>query len=157
MTESEFRLFQQEDLRSVLSALLQGCVGRFLAAGNLIELDGPVFEAHHKARYGRYVSLEPLCGVWEIICERYMREQFDPQSSVFKDHRTELLEKWVQLLHWKLFPHLLRENEFVRNVLRATGLLPCRSREGVEEALASHVREMALPFNPPALEAWEIE
>jgi hypothetical protein len=157
MTVEEFSGLQLEDGRRALSSLLQDCIRRFLAAGSLVGLDGPVFKSLGDARYAGNVDLTALFPAWEVICERYRRERFDQQPSLFKDHRVESLERWGQFLHWELFPHLLRENEFVRNVLRATGLLPCRSQQQATSALCGHIREMSLPFGRPPWDPAEIE
>jgi hypothetical protein len=157
MTVEEFSGLQREDGRRALSCLLQDCIRRFLAAGSLVGVDGPVFQKIRDARSGGHVDLAPLYPAWEVICERYRQERFDLQASLFKDHRVESLERWGQYLHWELFPHLLRENEFVRNVLRAAELLPCRSRDQAASALSHHLKEMSLPSGRPLWDPAEIE
>ena len=157
MTPGEFSALQLEDGRRALSSLLQDCIRRFLAAGSLVGVDGPIFKGLRDVRYEGHVDLAPLFPAWEVICERYLKERFDQQPSLFKDHRVESLEHWGQFLHWELFPHLLRENEFVRNLLRATPLLPCHSHQQAACALSDHIREMSLPFGRPPWDPAEIE
>ena len=157
MTVEEFSGLQHEDGRRALSSLLHDCIRRFLAAGSLVGLDGPVFKSLRDARYEGNVDLTLLFPAWEVICARYRQERFDQQASLFKDHRVESLERWGQFLHWELFPHLLRENEFVRNVLRAAGLLPCGSKDQAASALSHHLKEMSLPSGRPLWDPAEIE
>ena len=149
LTNKEFSDLQSEDRRRALSSLLDNCIRRFRLAGNLVGIDGPVFKKICDAGYTGNIDLSPLYGAWEVICTRYRQERFDQQSSLFKDHKAESLELWGQFLHWELFPHLLQENEFVRNVLRAVGLLPCGSKHEAASALSHHLSEMSLPFGRP--------
>jgi hypothetical protein len=152
-----FTLMQQDDGRRGMSCLLQDCVRRFLAAAALVGLDGPTIKRIQDARYEGNLDLTPLCPIWNLICERYRNERFDPQESLFKEHSQDVLERWGQFLHWELFPLFLRENEFVRNVLRAVGLLPCRSREQVVSTMCQYVSDMSLPYHRPPWDSADIE
>jgi hypothetical protein len=99
---------------------------------------------------------QPLYPVWRLICERYRKERFNLQTTLFKEHEIEVQELWGQFLYWELFPHLLREDEFVRNVLRATDLIPCRMKHKSVSALIQHLEEMSLPFGPSMWDSSEI-
>jgi hypothetical protein len=70
MTEEEFSVLQEEDGRRALSSLLQDCIRRFLAAGNLVGTDGPVFRRIRDAQSEGHIDLAPLCPAWKLICER---------------------------------------------------------------------------------------
>ncbi len=157
MTLREFALAQQEDGRRALSSLLMDCMRRFLAAASLVDLNGPIVQRIRDAKYSGNVDLAPLFPAWDLICERYRRERFDPQATLFKEHGADVLERWGQFLHWELFPSLLRENEFVRNILRASGLLPCHSKDGSISAICHHITEMSLPSDRPPWDNAEIE
>ena len=37
--------------------------------------------------------------------------------------------RWRGFLSEELFPHLLHQDDFVRNVLRTVGLAPCKSKQ----------------------------
>ena len=157
MTIEEFEEVQDDERRAVLSRLLHDCVRRFRQAGDLVGIGGPVFDTIRKAHYEGGQDLFLLFPMWKELCNRYRAERFDAQAGLFKEHDSESLDKWGQFLYWHLFPELTRDDEFVRNVLRVTGLLPCRSKAQSADALTSRMREMALPFHKPAWESWEIE
>jgi hypothetical protein len=157
MTLREFALAQQEDGRRALSSLLENCIRRYLLAASLVEVSGPIIERIRDAKYSGNIDLAPLFPAWNVICERYRGERFNPQATLFKEHGANELERWGQYLHWHLFPTLLRENEFVRNVLRVTGLLPCNSVNDSAFTLCHHVREMHLPNERPVTDHGEIE
>jgi hypothetical protein len=152
MKKEEFFDFQYEYGHSALSGLLRDCIRRFLAAARLVELDGPVFKTMREAEHKGHVDIAPLYPAWEAICKRYLRERFDEQAGLFQDHRAESIERWGQFIYWELFPVVLLDDEFVRNVLRAAGLLPCTSKYRAAAALSNHLQEMNLPFSRPI---WE--
>jgi len=149
MTNEEFAATQQLQTRSALSDLLTRSEMRFLNAANLINLRGPVIERLRRAMSDRQTDLTPLLPVWRLICERYRDDLYDPQASLFEDHRHEILERWRKFVHWELFPALLREDEFVRNVLRAVELLPSHSPAKAIDALLHHIAEIDLPCGVP--------
>ncbi|HLJ48970.1 MAG TPA: hypothetical protein VKU01_23300 [Bryobacteraceae bacterium] len=157
MTLEAFTKMQRDDGRRGLSSLLQDCVRRFLAAASLVGAEGPAIKRIQDARYEGNVDLTPLFPIWDLICERYRKERFDAQASLFKEHSQDVLERWGQFLHWELSPLFLRENEFVRNVLRAVDLLPCRSREQVVSAMYQYISDMSLPYQRPPWDSADIE
>jgi hypothetical protein len=157
MTLEAFTARQHDDGHRALSCLLQDCTRRFLAAAALVGVEGPTIKRIQDARYEGNVDLTPLYPIWDLICERYRRERFDAQESLFREHSQDVLVRWGQFLHWELFPLFLRENEFVRNVLRAVGLLPCRSREQVVSAMYQYVSDMGLPYQRPPWDSSDIE
>jgi hypothetical protein len=157
MTLGEFELVQREDRREALFSLLENCIMKYLLAASLVGVGGPIIERIRNAKCKGKVDLAPLLPAWELISERYRRERFDPQPGLFKEHGADVLERWAKFLHWELFPSLLSENEFVRNVLRASGLLPCHSKDGSITAICHHLTEMSLPFVPPPWDSAEME
>ena len=157
MTVEEFTSLQYDQGGSALPALLRQCMRRFRLAGNLVGIAGPIFKKLRDAEHEGHVDLTPLYPAWRVTCDRYRRERFNLQPSLFKEHGDEARELWGQFLYWELFPHLLREDEFVRNVLRATGLLPCRTQQQAASALSHHLEEMSLPFGRPIWDPADIE
>ena len=149
MNREEFELAQQEWARPALSSLLSNCYERFLRAADLVNLRGEVPERIRRARIEGGTNLRPLFPAWNLICERYRNERYVPQLGLFREHKDEVLEDWGQFVYWELFPALVRENEFVRNVLRAIELLPCHSPDKAAAALVLYISEMELPNRRP--------
>lgn len=157
MTEEGFSSCQYADQRVDLSRMLEDCIRRFLRSAKLIGIDGPVFQTLRNAERCLQRDLAPLYPAWHVICERYRRERFDPQLYLFVDDREESIKRWGRFLYRELFPRLMIEDEFVRNVLRAVGLLPCRSMQQAVSALSYYLEEMSLPFEPPKWDASVID
>ncbi|HEV3276301.1 MAG TPA: hypothetical protein VG860_05750 [Terriglobia bacterium] len=157
MTPEEFAVVQRDDMRYALSNLIHDCLRRFLKAAQLVSLRGPVIDAIDKARFESRIDLTPLLPAWGLICQRYRQERFDAQGKLFEDQSRHALERWSHYLHWELFPSLVREDEFVRNVLRVSLLLPCRSTMDAASALCHQIAEMNLPYGTPMWDEADIE
>lgn len=154
MTLREFAAAQIEDRNHALPSLVVECVRKFRLACDLVGIDGPLLKKLNIALYDDSFALEPLQPAWEVICTRYRQEKFDLNPNFFTDHREDSLNRWRQFRYWELFPALVSDNECVRNVLRATGLLPTRSVDNASpiaagSALAHYLEEMSLPFGSP--------
>lgn len=157
MTRREFAAYQKAHACEALSWLANDCIKRYLAAARLVGLQGAIADRIAEARCKGGQDLTPLLTVWDAVCERYRDERFDAQESLFEAHDAEVRREWSEFVHWKLFPRLLREDEFVRNVLRALRLLPCRDIADVVTALRCHVFEMTLPDDDPPRDFADIE
>lgn len=157
MNCEEFALAQQEWTRPALSSLLSRCYGRYLTAADLVNLGGEVPERIRRAKVNGGTSLQPLVPAWDRICERYRNERYDPQVGLFRGHENEVLERWGQFVYGELFPALVREHEFVRNVLRAVELLPCHSPGKAAAALVHCISEMYLPNGIPISDPEDID
>lgn len=149
MTPEEFARAQQEWAMPVLSSLIEKCLRRYLRAANLLQLRDEQFEKLHKAIIDGGWDLSALNSLWQTVCDRFGEEVYDPQLEIFRDHDTAMLEKWGEFLHQRLLPALCREDECVRDVLRAVELLPSKSRHGAARALAHYVEDMILPGERP--------
>jgi len=157
MTRDEFVVAQHDGMRDALSNLIDQCSRRFLKAAHLVNLRGPIIEGIDKAKYGGNIDLTPLLPAWEVICERYRQERLEFQGQLFQDHASYVLERWSQFLYWELLPALLEDDEFVRNVLRVSMLLPCHSTEGAAAAICHQLSELHLPYGTPAWDSPEKE
>jgi hypothetical protein len=157
MTREEFAVIQRDGMSNALTGLIRDCLRRFLKAARLVSLKGPVVEGLENASRSGSIDLTPLLPAWHLICKRYREERFDAQAKLFQDQSTEALEGWGQFIQWELFPSLLREDEFVRNVLRVSLLLPCDSTAEAASAILHHVREMNLPYGEPAWDSTEAD
>lgn len=145
MTKDEFALAQEQGTRSDLSTLVTRCKRRFLKAAHLVNAKGQVIDRIERSLVGGLTDLTPLLPAWRLVCERYRDDRYDPQENLFQPHEAEVLERWGQFVYWSLLPSLLREDEFVRNVLRALELLPSRSPTQAADAVFHHIAEMNLP------------
>lgn len=149
MTPEEFARAQQEWAVPVLSTLIEKCLRRYLRAAGLLQLRDQQFEKLHKASIDGGWDLSSLKALWQTACDRFGEEVYDPQLELSRDHDTAMLDKWGEFLYQRLLPALCREDECVRDVLRAVELLPSKSRHGAARALAHFVEEMILPGERP--------
>ena len=141
---------QEESTRNALSSLLSDCEERFLTAARLLQIANPVTDRIQESKSKGGTSLAPLYPMWHVICRRYRREFDGAQPSLFASDSGDLATKWGHFLHRRLFPRLVEEDEFVRNALRAVGLLPSKTpKTEASDALAHHVTEMTLPDTTP--------
>jgi hypothetical protein len=144
----DFRAAQRHGASQALTSLLNACRRKFLNAARLLELGGTVIqqvEAHGRES----VNLWPLMNMYSVACERYCEEFFTPQIEIFSSPVDAQDVKWSRYFHHVLVPHLLQDDAFVRNVLRATMSLPSKNAHGAGEALVQHLIEMSLPSTCP--------
>lgn len=113
-----------------------------------LSLRGNVFK--NLSEYGhKTVDLWPLMNMYSVICDRYMETFFSPQENLFPNPSDAQDEKWSRYFHHVLLPHLLAEDEFVRNVLRAMMAIPCQNHQLARESLVQYVTEVTLPQTRP--------
>ena len=139
----------------MLSSLFSMCRSRFLKSAELVGLESDAIAKLREMGYTERVILTPLCDAWEVLCGRYVKECYDPQSSLFvHPPLTELAQlcsvdeqadAWCSFVYHRLSGHLICDNEFVRNVLRAVNALPCKSSRDAATALRIYFNEMTLP------------
>lgn len=145
----EFRDAQRHGETQNLSELLGACRRKFLNAARLMELDGPAIE--RVVAHGREaVSLWPLINMYSVACDRYCDAFFSPQVEIFPNPGESQDVTWSKYFHHVLLPHLLEDDAFVRNVLRATMAIPCESPQDAGEALVQQLTEMELPSSRPS-------
>lgn len=149
MTRDELIRIQRRETKRELYALAMLCCRRFLRSAELVGMRGAVIDKLRQFGIHDAMDLGPLIPAWMLLCDRYMSELYDPQLGLFADPETEALTAWVQFVYQKLFAKLVREDELVRNVLRALGCLPCQSPEQSAVAVCQYLSEMTLPSAPP--------
>ena len=136
-------------------ALTSACRERFVAAADLVQVGGPTIDAL-RSYFWEPTGTGLLNEIWFRLCERYMAECHDPQLAFFEsDPEHHLQNHWDRYAREELLPALVRDGELVRNVLRVSGGLPCRSREEAADAILVFIDEMTLPTRRPRWESVE--
>lgn len=148
MTKSDLVRYQRERTAQELYNLAMQCRRRFLRSAELVGMRSNAIERLRQLGY-EAVNLEPLFPAWRVICDRYISEYYDPQMDLFTEPDTQVQMAWSSFIYHKLFPALVREDELVRNVLRALDGLPCQSPKEAADSVRHYVSEMSLPFTPP--------
>lgn len=151
MGVDDFRLAQRRSAVHDMYALFMACRRRFLNAASLLEVDGAEVEVLRESSR-ESLDLQPLMSIHAAICERYVEVFLSPQASLFANFEDEPDLRWGRYFHDVLVPHLLLEDVFVRNVLRAMMAIPCRNPQRSVDALVQHISEMTLPKTRPR---WE--
>jgi hypothetical protein len=154
LTREELARFQFDDRVHAIFTLATRCRDRFVRAADLVCLRSPAIDKVRAFGYGEPVSVLPLVDAWRVVCERYLDVRYDAQLALCPGSSVEEPERWIRFVHWELFPKLVRDDELVRDVLRALGRLPCPSPASAAEAVRCHFINMHLPPDPPA---WGIE
>jgi hypothetical protein len=150
MTRDELIRTQRREIKREIYALAMLCRRRFLRSADLVGVRGAAIDRLRQVGLQDAVDLTPLFPAWQLLCDRYMAELYDPQLVLFADPETEALTAWLQFVYQKLFATLVREDEFVRNVLRALGSIPCQSPDqAAAAAVCQYLLEMPLPSKPP--------
>lgn len=133
-----------------LADLFRACRSRFLDAANLLELRSPAIDKLRDAGYSEHpVDLWPLLRQFEVLTERYVDAFFSSQDALFPNPGDEQDVRWSRYFHHVLLPHLLQNDELVRNVLRAVRALPCNDSPGAASAVGQYFAEMTLPETAP--------
>lgn len=149
MTSKNMDQILEETAIQMLNRLAMTCRRRFLLSANLVEIRGPVIDGLCKFGSWESVDLGPLIRAWRCLCDRYRAELYDPQMSLFRDPKSQLMEDWDRFVYRELIPELVRDDSLVRNVLRALGGLPCKSPEKAADAVYRHFLAMTLPIEHP--------
>jgi hypothetical protein len=148
MNVDDFQQAQRSNAAQNLHALFMSCRRKFLNAARLLELRGAAIENLRECGH-KSVDLWPLMNMYSVVCDRYTDAFFSPQAKLFANPADAQDEKWGRYFHHVLVPHLLLEDEFVRNVLRAMMAIPCKNPQLARDALVQHVSEMTLPETRP--------
>tara|TARA_A100001391_G_scaffold65342_1_gene40931 strand:+ start:22000 stop:22479 length:480 start_codon:yes stop_codon:yes gene_type:complete len=144
-----FRAYQQEGAKSQLYSLVMSCRRRFLKAARLLEVNSPALEKLTAFGVSSSVDVWPLLSPFSVLAERYVEHFFSPQAGLFPDPAEQQDERWNRYFYHVLVPHLVIEDEVVRNVLRAICALPCRQPDEAAMALTHYFSEMTLPESRP--------
>ena len=84
-----------------------------------------------------------------MIVRRYNAEVFSPQVDWIAPEETRPDVRWSRYYYYKLIPRLLEDNEFVRNILRATEALACKNHKKARVSLLTYGEEFVLPDTRP--------
>jgi hypothetical protein len=145
----QFRVLQRSTARRDLSSLVVRCQKKYLQAAQLLELRSRDLEALSAHGVDLPIDPGPLAQPFAVLADKYVDRFFSPQIDLLPESTPAQDEKWLRYLYGILMPHLVLDDDVVRNVLRAVGALP--SRQSCEAALALSLRfaEMPLPQEPP--------
>lgn len=158
MTCNELAQYQHDQTSGILYSLVMSCRERFLRSADLVQLRVPAVTELRQFGATERIDVSALIPAWQHLCARYLSECYDPQMSFFDDHRDRETTRWDQFAYSKLLPMLIGDDEVVRNVLRATGGLPCRARLEAAQCLDLYIGELSLPsLRPPWSSENEIE
>ena len=139
---ADFQKHQQETRRSYLSSLLRGCCEKYLKAADLVNLWGDEFNDIRAAWSEGEIDISPLFPFYEELSVGY-RQQLFPQSSILEDDEV----RWSRFFYWNLSPRLIRNDQFVRSLLIAVGLLSSKTNRDHRSLLLEYIPEM-LSANP---------
>jgi len=146
---NEFRQLQQDGASFNQFQLIMACRRKFLNAANLLELHSPMLEKLNSFSVDAPIDIHPLLDPFSILAERYIEEYFSPQKNLFPALEQEQDVKWGHYYHQVLMPHLLANDDIVRNVLRAVRAIPSKKPQEAVIALKQHFIEMTFPEMPP--------
>jgi hypothetical protein len=144
MRIDELPQLQRTSSRDCIHSLIITCWRRYRDAARLIGNAGPVAVGLEDWGY-KTIDLSPLAPAYETLCRRYIDDCFSGQELLFGSLDDAPGAKWTKYFHHRIIPSLSVEDEFARNVLRATGCLQCHQRSKAIECLVHHISEMTLP------------
>lgn len=144
MQLTDFQKHQLETRRSYLSSMVQDCCTRYLKAADLVNLWGEELEVISAAWQQGCINISPLFPFYEQLSVAY-RQQLFPQSSLLEDDET----KWSQFFYWNLLPRLLRNDQFIRSVLIAVGLLVSKTERDLKTHLLEYIPETLEAHSEP--------
>ena len=119
--------------RPAVSMLYQRCQHRFVRAAELLEINDPEI---HRIKDFRQPDLHALINMYETLCSRYVAEVYTQQMDFFKSK--DPVRLWRNYFYDDLAPRLVARDDVVRNVLKATGVLPCSDPLAAMKALTEN-------------------
>jgi len=140
---SKLEIHQKESWAAYLGTLVDICARKYLAAADLVNLD--LFDHPKLYDYkNQRINLFPIQNIWEPVCIKYNRYHSGEQGDIFigMDAPEILFSNYI---HWKLWPALTEDNEFVRNILRAVDILISTDPSGAAEALKIMIENHRMP------------
>lgn len=102
-----------------LPSLLARCQRRFVRAAQLLEINDSEIR---RVRDASQVDIRPLLEMYLELCDRYVKEVHTPQIDLFKNK--DPIELWRTYFYHTILPNLVENDDVVRNVLKATEILP---------------------------------
>jgi hypothetical protein len=142
VNRQELRRHQVDSAAAYLFPLIDRCRLRVLNAVHLIGADPAQWPGLTRAADAS-VDFGPLWPFWLAVIDRYNREVFDPQTELFGEPEPQLT-RFSQFVHWRVWPALAKDNECVRNVLRALRLLPSHDSQRAMDALVYFIGELPI-------------
>ena len=133
MTIAGLQRHQRESWIAYFGSLVDRCARRYRSAAALVSLDLSLYPKLHDYTAHR-IDLYPLYDMWPLICSKYNRNVYDPQRELFIGNPAPE-NLFANYIHWRLWPALTEENEFVRNTLRVVELLPFSDKKASLQAL----------------------
>lgn len=149
MHVDEFRKYQREGATANLFSLVMSCRRKFLNAARLLELNSQSIDRLSAFGVSTPIDLWPLLNPFIDLTERYVEHFFSPQDNLFHTHMERQDEQWSKYFHQILVPHVLANDEAVRNILRAVRALPSKDPEKAALALSNYFKETTLPETWP--------
>jgi hypothetical protein len=129
--------------------LLSDAKQRFSDAAALLEMDTPVLEGLRHRYATERIDLSPLFAMHDELAGRYIQQHFTPQLDLLNPAEMRQDVLWSKYFYHKLIPALMERNDVIRNILRATTLLPCKHPDDASLALVLHCQEMTMPDTLP--------
>ncbi|HEX6899318.1 MAG TPA: hypothetical protein VF789_06370 [Thermoanaerobaculia bacterium] len=148
MTKAALAELQRQETAGMLFYLAMLCRRRFLRSAYLVEMRSKVIDALRDLGQVERVDLSSLVPAWNVLCGRYLEEIYDPQGELFSAGSPQA-DDWSRFVYHKLLPQVVRDDELVRNVLRALGALPCNSPQEAAAVLCQYFGELTLPSERP--------
>jgi hypothetical protein len=148
MNVNDFQQAQRDGAAHNLHALFMSCRRKFLNAARLLELSGAAIKSLQECGQ-KSVEVGPLLNMYKVVCDRYTHTFFSPQATLFPNPADAEDQKWARYFYHTLVPHLLFDDHFVRNVLRAMMAIPCKNPRLAQDTLVQYVSEMTLPETSP--------
>ena len=148
MSLEETEQYQYDNRVSYLASLFGAAARHFLNAASLLEINSPVIKRLKEMEQAS-VDMSPLFPLYDVIVRRYNAEVFSPQVDWIAPEETRPDVRWSRYYYYKLIPRPLEDNEFVRNVLRATEALACKSYKKARVSLLTYCEEFVLPDTRP--------
>jgi hypothetical protein len=149
MDVDDFRRYQREGASANLFSLVMSCRRRFLNAARLLEVNKKIIDDLSRFGIDQPVDLWPLLAPFTLLAERYIEHFFNPQDNLFHEQLERQDEQWSKYFYQILVPHILSNDEAVRNILRSVGALPCSLPEQTSAALKHYFSVTTLPETFP--------
>jgi hypothetical protein len=139
---------QSASEKHMLFDLYGMCRRRYLRAAQLMEIPRTRLGPIDTLGASEPVTLLPLQDSWKVVCQRYCKEAADHQLNLL-DNEAGTERQWGKWVYHVFFPTILQDDEFVRNVLRAVGAIPCTDAKIAATALTAALKNMTLPAQTP--------
>lgn len=155
---SALREVQRQHAVYDLTALARSCRRRFLLSASLLEIQSAQIRKLEEFGVQSGIEIWPLLTAYSLLCDRWNTSFHTGQVSLFPTPHDEDDIIWSRYFHHVLVPHLLLQDEFVRNILRSLRAIPSVSPADAAESVRQYIQEMTLPNTKPPWapeDAWQ--